>query len=724
MSHTAARFVVLVGVCGMACEASTPGGAAPGGGSSSGDEAPELTRLPKTLVLVDDVEAAVRDLPEVRKAGILRVLVHQLTASDVPRPGSTEAMDRQTAQELADELRVGLQLVAVGERSALLPALLEGKGDLLLDPVEAGPMASMVEPGIVVTTAVRHVDLLVVGPKAPAKKSDKKKLPRSLKDAAGESFWVQASSPANVELARKLPKAGRTAAPEALDAGEMLAAIGAGEQPLGVFPSDAVADYLTYADDVEALFPLRQGIPVGFVLRGQATQLLEAVNGHVYERAMTKHREARHAGDLADIQKRRVLRVAMLNNAASYFIYRGQEVGFQYELAELLAARLSVRLQVVVPDNPGELARLVTEGLVDLAPLPPDARDPEDAALVAFSEPFATASHVLVQRASDTPLARLEELAGKVVHIRPSSSSHAVAVAAAEKAGAKLQLVSEELETEELIDKVGRGELAYTVANSILLDAETTWRDDVVGTLVLAENQPLAYAMRPDAKALKQRVDRFLAKERESGRLAQLHDKYFKDKKRMAELRAGESSTSGAISPYDPIVRRYGQQYGIDWRLVLAQMYQESRFDPQARSWVGAVGLMQIMPRTGKELGMKNLADPEENVHAGVKYLARLVGRLEPRIPMRQRVRFALAGYNAGLDHVLDARRLAKTQGLDPDAWFGNVEQAMLLLEKPRYFRKARRGFCRGREPVAYVSRIQSKYDAYVALMPADGPAQ
>jgi membrane-bound lytic murein transglycosylase F len=104
-----------------------------------------------------------------------------------------------------------------------------------------------------------------------------------------------------------------------------------------------------------------------------------------------------------------------------------------------------------------------------------------------------------------------------------------------------------------------------------------------------------------------------------------------------------------------------------------------------------------------------------------VKYLSWLLMRFEPSLPMRQRVRFALASYNAGLGHIRDARRLARERGLDPDRWFGNVEKAVVLLEKQNFYKRARHGYCRGTEPVQYVSHIQSKYDAYSRLMPAEG---
>jgi membrane-bound lytic murein transglycosylase F len=250
------------------------------------------------------------------------------------------------------------------------------------------------------------------------------------------------------------------------------------------------------------------------------------------------------------------------------------------------------------------------------------------------------------------------------------------------------------------------------------LGVELSHRDDVQATYVFGSDKPLVMAVRVDAPDLLAKVNRFVATDCKGLWFRKLQAKYFAAKPKMQRARADALGHSGQISPYDGLARTYGRRYGIDWRFIVAQMYQESRFDPRAQSWVGAVGLLQVMPRTGAEMGFRNLWHPDTNVHAGVKYLSRLLSRFEAGVPMRQRIRFALAAYNAGLGHVLDARRLARTQGLDPNRWFGHVEEAMVLLEKPRYYRRARHGYVRGNEPVTYVSRIQSKYDAYARLMP------
>lgn len=166
------------------------------------------------------------------------------------------------------------------------------------------------------------------------------------------------------------------------------------------------------------------------------------------------------------------------------------------------------------------------------------------------------------------------------------------------------------------------------------------------------------------------------------------------------------------LSPSDHLVRRYAHKYELEWTLITAQMYQESRFNPKARSHRGALGLMQIMPATANELGIDDPENPEQAVSAAVHYLVWLGQRFE-RVKKNQKGWFMLAAYNAGVGHVHDARRLAKQLGLRNDRWFGHVEKAMLLLSKPRYAKQAHYGAVRGHEAVNYVRQIRRYYEAY-----------
>jgi membrane-bound lytic murein transglycosylase F len=200
-----------------------------------------------------------------------------------------------------------------------------------------------------------------------------------------------------------------------------------------------------------------------------------------------------------------------------------------------------------------------------------------------------------------------------------------------------------------------------------------------------------------------------------------VYEKYFE---RPGQFESGwnEADAADRLSPYDEIVREVAAEHGYDWRLTTAQMYQESRFDPRAKSWAGARGLMQVLPRTARELGITDLEDPRTGIEAGLRYMVWVWDRFPDDLESAEHMWFTLAGYNAGHGHVRDARRLARQLDLDADLWFGNVELAMLKLSQAQYAQQARHGFVRGREPVGYVRGIRERYRAYVDLLGSDVP--
>ncbi len=217
---------------------------------------------------------------------------------------------------------------------------------------------------------------------------------------------------------------------------------------------------------------------------------------------------------------------------------------------------------------------------------------------------------------------------------------------------------------------------------------------------------------------MKQALDEFVKRVYKSEFYNVIYTKYFKSQRSMQRLARGRvvDPLRGQISPYDELVRKYADRYGFDWRLVTAQMYQESKFNPKAKSHVGARGLMQLMPRTAKAMGVKNTSDPALNIKGGIKYMDWLRDRFDSNLPISERLWFTLASYNAGAGHVHDARRLARLKGFDPNRWFDHTEKAMLLLAKKEYARKARFGYVNGREPVNYVRDIRQRFEAYIDL--------
>lgn len=651
-------------------------------------------------------------LAALRAKGVLRVLLLEPEGGEVvPREGGRLLADRARAEALAARLGIDVQIVPVERESQLVPALLADRGDLIGTPIRS----DQAHAGVAFGKPVRHVELTVV-----SARKDRKRLRRA-RDL--KRFKLVRTPVLSDDMRARLSKQARRELeviepPDPEDIDEILFRIGTGKGEAAVILSHYLEDYQAYRKDVRAAFELGDA-PIALAVRSDRRDLLDFTDAFLAEYLMTPHLRQRYGGDLADIKQRRVIRVAMLNNAVAYFIYRGQQVGFQFDLAELLSMRLGVRLEVVVPDRPGDLLRMLVEDRADVAVVTPNLDDPLFGQC-GFSLPIDHADQVLVQPAGQEPLTDLDQLAGKTVHVRRSSQYYATLKWIAQRvSGLRVVASSEDHETEELIRQVGEGEIPLTVANSALLKVERTYRDDIQGSLVLARARPLVFAVREESHELLERLNRFVLADCSGPKHRALLERYFGHDRRMAEVRTESLSATGAISPYDDLAKAVGREFGLDWRLILAQMYQESRFDPKAVSWAGARGLLQVMPETGRQLGLKDPYDPEQNVRAGVKYLEWLISRFEPTLPERQRIRFALASYNAGLGHVRDARRLARARRLDPDRWFGNVERAIELLEKPKFHRRAKHGYCRGSEPVQYVGHIQDKYDAFSRLVPA-----
>jgi membrane-bound lytic murein transglycosylase F len=340
---------------------------------------------------------------------------------------------------------------------------------------------------------------------------------------------------------------------------------------------------------------------------------------------------------------------------------------------------------------------------------------------IAFSRPYNTISEILVSR-SDDPIDSAEQLTGRTVVVR-RSSSYWQSMQALQQQGIAFKLIAapEELETEELIAQLARGEIDLTVADSHILDIELTWRDDIRGAFAL-EVRHHGWMVRQENPELLKAVNAFHKKEYRGLFYNITYDKYFKNSKQILSHieERSDNTDNNSLSPYDSLVRKYAEHYGFDWRLIVSQMYQESRFNPNAKSWAGALGLLQVLPRTAKEFGIKDLRDPDSGLHAGVQYLDWLLKRFEPGLNIGERTWFALAAYNAGVGHVRDARQLAREKGWDPDKWFDNVEKTMLLLSNKRYSKVAKHGYVRGHEPVNYVRQIHDRYLAYLKLKEGD----
>ena len=454
------------------------------------------------------------------------------------------------------------------------------------------------------------------------------------------------------------------------------------------------------------------------------------------------------ARDWPGVRARDTLRVATAYNSTTYFIYRGEPLGYEYELLKSFAADHDLALRLVVVQQRDSLVAMLADGRVDLvaARLVPM---PEDARRAAFTRALYRTDPVLVQRRGaagaaaaklptpvDTVLeagpaerapapasirARLvrspSELAGRSVTLPDDSPYEHTLLELSDTISGDIVVVEVDASAETLMREVAKGRVAYTVAEGNLAELQSAYFRNLVVRPVVGAERKVAWAVRPGARQLLDTLNAWIAAEKTGPLFDQLYRKYFIDahgyKARVASRYL--TSETGTLSPYDSLLKAHAPRLGWDWRLLGSQMYQESQFKPTARSWAGARGLMQLMPATARQYGARAILDPAQNVAAGVKFLQWLDRYWAPKIAdPAERLRFVLASYNAGAGHVEDARRLAEKHGGDPDRWT-DVAYWMLQLSKAEYYDDpvVRYGFVRGLEPVTYVGLILARFEHY-----------
>jgi len=437
-----------------------------------------------------------------------------------------------------------------------------------------------------------------------------------------------------------------------------------------------------------------------------------------------------HPRSLEEIVKSGYLRVLTRNNDTSFFIYRGHRMGFDYELGKRLAQHLGIRVDMIVTQSWSEMVPALLKGEGDVIAAEVTVTE-ERKKQVLFAEPWGHTREVVVWKDGSPEIKSAEELSGKDVHVRRGSSYWQTLIELNGKLRAEgkpeiiLQAAPDDWETDTILEAVSKGEIVYTVADELLANLHSAYWDNLVlGPKVSAERD-LAWAVRQGDLPLKKAIDDVFREERRKPEFNVLRKKYFEAERTLKKERKDKfyASETGTLSAYDPLVRKYAEQHGFDWRLVAAQIYQESRFDPQRKSWVGAQGLLQIMPATAKGLGITDPTDPEQSIRGGLKYMQQLSDHYKDVVDPIDRYRFALAAYNTGLGHIDDARRLARRAGADATVW-RNVAPWVLKLSDKKYASKARYGFCRGSEPVDYVRHIDERYAGYAQLVPLQSHRQ
>ena len=650
------------------------------------------------------------DLAELSSRGKLRAIVPLEAIEYMPRHGEQVTLAYDIACELAEALDLQPVLVEVGDFSEMMVKLLEGEGDVVVASLTITPER---REQAAFSVPYMYVDEYLVT-------STGGKLPRTVDELAGMEISVRRSSSyyqTLVNLQRQVPSLRIRTAPETQNIEALLDGVASGEYEATLSDSHLWHALSSYYDSLTTPLVLAKGRPIAVMMRPENTELKTRVDEFLQARHFSRERQQEFTDDLPGLIERGRLRMITRNNAMTYFIHRGLQVGYEYELIKKFASEHGLRLEVVIPNSHAELLSYLNDGKGDVVAAAMTIT-PERQSAVAFTRPYNEVEEIVVVREDDDSIKSVRDLAGRTFHVRGSSSFYAT-LKALQDSVEDLRIVTlpEDIETEEIMAGVESGLYDLTIADSNLFDVERTYGLRLRAVFSI-KSTTLGWAVRKGNPALLGSLNEYIRREKGGLYFNMMKKRYFENPRRIA--RAKDSTRvgiSGQLSPYDDLAKKYARRYGQDWRLVTAQMYQESKFDPNAVSWVGARGLMQVMPKTGLQLGFENLEDPDEGIHAGTKYMQQLIRRFDLEIPIQSRIHFALASYNVGYGHLLDARRLAREKGWDANKWFGHVDQAMRLLSQPAYYERARYGYCRGGQPVHYVEKIQSLYDAYVEVL-------
>lgn len=421
------------------------------------------------------------------------------------------------------------------------------------------------------------------------------------------------------------------------------------------------------------------------------------------------------------------LRVGTLYSPTSYFIYREEPMGFDYDLVSRLAADKGIPLKFEIATSLASAIEMLDSGKIDLlayeVPVTAEYREH----VIPCGKETVT-SQVLVQpRGKGELITDVVQLVGRDVYVeRDSKYQHRLINLNNELGGGiKIHPIDRDtLITEDLIAMVSEGSIPLTVVDSDIARLNKTYYNDLDITLEISFPQRSAWAVSPAMPWLADTIDAWTRQEQPSRIRAELLKRYFEMSKQESPAAVNITFSGGRISRFDNLFRRYARELGWDWRLMAAQGYVESRYDSTQVSWAGARGIMQIMPSTARAYGISldRIANNDVSVATAAKILRELDKSLAPKVRDRnERLKFVIAAYNSGLAHILDAIALARKYGMNPAVWDGNVAQALLMKSKPEYYNDpvCKYGYFRGRQTFNYVNSVFDFYNKAKAKIPA-----
>lgn len=423
------------------------------------------------------------------------------------------------------------------------------------------------------------------------------------------------------------------------------------------------------------------------------------------------------ASDSVAIYRPDTLRVGTIYNSTSYFVFRDEPMGYQYEMALNFGKHINLPVKTIVVKSEVELLGLLEKKDIHIA-----AHNFFESLTLKSKYNFVFTQNenqlVLVQNIGLRNVSQVTELSGKTVHVVKNSVYHERIETLNKETGGKIVInaLNDTMNTDDLMQMLADKKIEYTITNSKSAALYKKHYKLIDMNVPLSFRRNTGWLIQKSDTLLANRINEWWNNARTRKTESVLFSKYWERSPYFAsrKLIIGK----GAISPWDEYFKKYATEINWDWRLLAAVAFNESGFDPDEVSWAGASGIMQLMPRTAGNFGLDEttILDPEKNIEAGVQYIKSLnlsFRRIEDR---NERIKFILAGYNSGPAHIFDAMKLAEKYGKNPQIWFDNVDIYLLKKSEPEFYNDSvvKYGKFRGRETVAYVINTLETYEKYL----------
>jgi len=425
--------------------------------------------------------------------------------------------------------------------------------------------------------------------------------------------------------------------------------------------------------------------------------------------------------DLEAIKARGELIVITRNNSACYFEGPQGPTGFEYDLAKAFADYLGVRLRPLIIEEEADMIQALRNGQADIiaAGIPFGVRS---ARLLSLGPGYLDVKQQVVGRRGGINPNDISEISNSAIWMTGSSARiETLNALKAEHADLSWQTLSD-FSSEELLQMVWNRSLPLTMVESHTLAMNQRFYPELVVHFTLGATKKLAWAMAPHNRHLKKEVSRWFARPDTRITIEGLTDYYFSHLEDFdyVDLARYRRRIMDRLPKYQPHFQEAALQFGLDWQLVAAQAYQESHWDPRAKSFTGVRGIMMLTQETAKSLGLKNRLEAKDSIFAGTRYLSKLHQSIGDEVSEPDRTLMALAAYNLGFGHLQDARTLAERLKKPANTWAG-IRAVLPLLQKKKYYSTLPNGYARGNEAVQYVDRIRTYHKVLIMAMLPDG---